>query len=75
MVAGVRSRARGNIGASFPDLSRRAGDAKAADPSIEQPTKFDLVINLKTAGAVVISESTRGLLGNFCAVSAWLLLA
>jgi hypothetical protein len=47
-------------GASFPDLFRRAAElvdkilrgAKAADIPVEQPTKFDLVINLKTAKAL-----------------------
>jgi putative tryptophan/tyrosine transport system substrate-binding protein len=44
-------------GPNFPDLFRRAGDyvdkilrgAKPSDIPVEQPTKFDLVINLTTA--------------------------
>jgi putative ABC transport system substrate-binding protein len=56
-----------SYGPNFPDLFRRAADyvdkilrgTKAADIPVEQPTKFDLIINLTTAKALglTISES------------------
>jgi putative ABC transport system substrate-binding protein len=57
-----------SYGANFPNQFRRAADlidkilrgAKPADIPVEQPTKFDLVINLTTAKALglTIPESS-----------------
>jgi putative ABC transport system substrate-binding protein len=49
-----------SYGPNFPELFRRAADyidkilrgAKPADIPVEQPAKFDLVVNLKTAKAI-----------------------
>jgi putative tryptophan/tyrosine transport system substrate-binding protein len=54
-----------SYGPNTPELFRRAGDfvdkilrgAKPADMPVEQPTKFDLTINLKTAKALGIDIS------------------
>jgi putative tryptophan/tyrosine transport system substrate-binding protein len=54
-----------SYGANFPNLFRRAAElvdkilrgTKPADIAVEQPTKFDLVINLKTAKALGIEVS------------------
>jgi putative tryptophan/tyrosine transport system substrate-binding protein len=52
-----------SYGANVPDLFRRSGDLvdkilrgmKPGDIPVEQPTKFDLIINLKTAKALELT--------------------
>jgi putative ABC transport system substrate-binding protein len=59
-----------SYGPNFPDLYRRAGDyvdkilrgTKPADLPVEQPTKFDLVVNMVTAKALGVTVP-RMLLG------------
>ena len=49
-----------SYGPNYPDMFRRAAElvdrilrgAKPAEIPVEQPTKFDLVVNLKTAKAL-----------------------
>jgi putative tryptophan/tyrosine transport system substrate-binding protein len=56
-----------SYGPSSPDLFRRSATyvhkilqgAKPSDLPVEQPTKFDLVINLKTAKALGLTISSQ----------------
>jgi putative ABC transport system substrate-binding protein len=62
-ISGRELLAFGCDGPNLPDLFRRAADyvdkiprgAKPGDIPVEQPTRFDFVINLKTANKLGLS--------------------
>ena len=64
---GVEAGGLMSYGPNVPDLFRRAADfvdrilrgSKPADIPVEQPTKFDLIINLKTAKALGLQVPDR----------------
>jgi putative tryptophan/tyrosine transport system substrate-binding protein len=64
---GVEAGGLMSYGPNVPDLFRRAADfvdrilrgSKPADIPVEQPTKFDLIINLKTAKALGLQIPDR----------------
>ena len=68
-----------SYGPNYPDLNRRAADyvdkilrgTKPGDIPVEQPTKFDLVINLITAKAigVAIPSMLLARADEFCSIS------
>jgi putative ABC transport system substrate-binding protein len=65
--AGVESGGLMSYGPNFRDLVRRAADyvdkilrgTKPADLAVQQPTKFELVINLRTAKALGLDMPAR----------------